>query len=1157
MDDVLLSEADGTCQQVPGPNEYSVEGQFGSTFPDGTRTFELSIRSQENGSEMLILTAGTLHRNGSINGDLFTADHAAHARVHLEPVDSGLVASSSPTPSPAVITAEPTLAPSPTPDDRLIDAEQPTTMLRVIAGVGAPLGSVEDVRAWERAFDESLRSAARTMALAEWLVGTDVANTSFEEFQSRLKLAQRSAEVSAAHADALDRITQKLLDRQESKAGQAARARAAAELLEKAGQPVLASKPQPVGGLRTPSQEVRELLSASYNDVRALRETIRIARRLGFSSRFIGAQLRALEGEVKAEAFRDEAVTHAWLDNRGTIIKAGSQLVFFALSVVASGGGTAVTTLGVAAEGGATLISGVSTAVSVAEDVLYVALGPDDGPVALPGIKGAADILSLVNLTNITDPTAAVSGIFWIGGKLGAALDQHLANHTYVDIRPPLDLDLPVLEFEELSEDDFPAFPDEIWNPPQFEELSDDEFAQFLDEIDAPVEFEELSDEEFARFLDDIGAPTAPCRPRQAAAVGVPPYEFPPGLALVSFIDLGRNDQGLQVFVGEVENTSRVVHRLTPASSFLSSDPRRNSAGSAGFGPRWIEPVRGVLTVADMMMAQNYRGEYEIHARVGRLKGEGKLTVIVTVFNESGAAIWEGFAGPSSGNFPGSNPPMGNSTTMVRRLPDDIAAKVAFYRVLAHESVPGAPTAEGVESEVGWSVAYGQGFSALDVSVQFDVVPTPYYGNTGYPFLGNSSLVAAIVSGEVRNDGDANARVIQLDFKWPNGATASARPAVQIIKPGQSVPFVFSLSVDNAEDLIPGYIHTNLDAGIPSFPPPAFVGIGRNPEVTLEQPMDPSFLSVTLGERRTIEGTGRAKGYNYYDKWQVIVDNETSLPLDSGIYVALASGGKVVSLIPAGVGILQPGESKEREIDSGRFFKGAPTIAGIYFYGICRICPEQLPPDSDTDGPVQDPGPDIGLLCDKMVTESGYETCKGIVDALAAQDEVDSATAQLEGDSCDDLSGENRDNCRVVVAVETNDISQLDGVTSDFALLLYIKMTGDLSVKDRLSTLGRQDEAHVLALIASISAEALPPTNYCDGLLIKDITNEDDVVDLCEIALRLVRAVNSDNPEECDALKETLRRDAEYHQDPELGFNQAFKCRQRLEDVRTMKEIFE
>ena len=808
MGDVLLPEADGTCQQMPGPNEYSVEGQFGSTYPDGTRTFELSVRSLEDRSEMLILTAGTLHRNGSINGDLFTADHAAHARVHLEPVDSGLVASSSPTPSPAVITAEPTLAPSPIPDDRPVDAEQPTTMLRVIVGVGAPLGSVEDVRAWERAFDESLRSAARTMALAEWLVGTDVANTSFEEFQSRLKLAQRSAEVSAAHADALDRITQKLLDRQESKAGQAALKRAAAELLEKAGQPVLASKPQPVGGLRTPSQEVRELLSASYNDVRALRQAIRIARRLGFSGRLIGAQLRALEGEVKSEAFHDEAVTHARLDNAGTIIKAGSQLVFFALSVAASGGGTAVTTLGVAAEGGMTLISGVSTAASVAEDVLYVALGPDDGPAALPGIKGAADILSLVNLTNITDPTAAVSGIFWIGGKVGAALDQHLANHTYVDIRPPLDLDLPVLEFEELSEDDFPAFPDDIGDPPQFEELSDDEFAQFLDEIVAPVEFEdlsdeefekyvdeigppdefeELSDEEFPRFPDDIGAPTGPRRPRQPAALGVPPYDFPPGLALVSFVDGGR-DRGLQVFVGEVENTSRVVHRMGSVRAFRAGDPRRESAGSdrsvadwifpgesavlrligvpedvtseqlqlamrSPSAARWVEPVRGVLTVVDTLFAQNDGGQYQIHARVGRLKGEGTFVVLVTAFDDSGRAIWGGGAGPPAGSLTAAWPPAAAHSVIVSTgttLPVDIAEKVAFYRVLAHEPVPEAPAADGAKSVVGWTVAYGQGFSELDISVSFDVVPTPYYDDGNYPFLARSTSTAAIVSGEVR-----------------------------------------------------------------------------------------------------------------------------------------------------------------------------------------------------------------------------------------------------------------------------------------------------------------------------------------------------------------------------------------------------------------------
>ena len=1224
MDDVLLSEADGTCQQVPGPNEYSVEGQFGSTYPDGTRTFELSIRSQEDGSEMLILTAGTLHRNGSINGDLFTADHAAHARVHFEPVDSGLVASSSPTPSPAVITAEPTLAPSPTPDDGLIDAEQPTTMLRVIAGVGAPLGSVEDVRAWERAFDESLRSAARTMALAEWLVGTDVANTSFEEFQSRLKLAQRSAEVSAAHADALDRIGQKLLDRQESKAGQTALKRTAAALLEKAGQPALASKPQRIGGLRTPSQDVRELLSASYNDVRALREAIRIARRLGFSSRFIGAQLRALEGEVKAEAFRDEAVTHAWLDNRGTIIKAGSQLVFFALSVVASGGGTAVTTLGVAAEGAATLISGVSTATSVAEDVLYVALGPDDGPVALPGIKGAADILSLVNLTNITDPTAAVSGIFWIGGKLGAALDQHLANHTYVDIRPPLDLDVPVLEFEELSEDDFPAFPDEIGDPPQFEELSDDEFAQFLDEIDAPIEFEELSeeefakyvdeigppdefeelsDEEFARFLDDSGAPTAPRRPRQLAAVGVPPYEFPPGLALGSFVDGGR-DRGRQVFVGEVENTSRVVHRATPARAFLAGDPRRESAGSPRFvadwifpgesavlrvagvpegvtagelqlsmnspsAARWVEPVRGVLTVVDTLFARDHRGDYEIHARVGRLKGEGEFAVLIAAFDDSGQAIWEGFAGHTeTGVETGWPPAVGHSTIFRTAVPADIAEKVAFYRVLAHERVPVAPAANGARSEVGWTVAYGQGFSVLDVSVRFEVVPTPYWGTSGYPFLDGNGQIAAIVSGEVRNDSDANVWIVGgLSFQWPNGRMTGAHPAEQIIEPGESRPFVTTLAETDAAEMIPGYAHTSPDAVIPSYPLPAFVGVGQGSVLTLKRPIDPSWVSVRFGSPRAIELVGRSKGYTYFS-WDTTVRNETGLPLDFFASAALASGGTVVALAPIPSRGDRPGLSVQGELDGGRPFKGSPTILRVYFSGTCRICPEQLPGDRDLGGPVQDPGPDVDLLCGKMVTEGGYNVCQGMVEALAGRGEVDSATAQLEAKTCDGLRGEQRDLCRVVVAVETGDKRQLEGVTDDLALLLYIQMTGDLSVRERLSTDAHRDSALILALVARISADNLPATSYCDDLLVRDLQDEDNSTFVCEASLRLVRAIVSDDASECDALLHTLvesteavsagfTREEQRVNAEEDRFNMVFECKQVLQDFRTLSAFGE
>ena len=435
MDDVLVSQADGRCQQVSGPNEYSVEGQFGSTYPDGTRTFELSIRSQEDGSGILILTPGTLHRNGSINGDLFTAGHSAHARVHLEPVQSGLVAGSAPTPSP-------TLRPSATASPADTTASTLTTRSPIAIEPGDLSLTPERMLEFQRRYIDAATATLQARVLINSTLFVDPSATTFEEFATRLDEAIRAIQIAEETAYDLEDLARDLLiDQLPSDGNEQVDA-------SKDGGRVDRSKPSPnvplgaepdAAGCRDKSAQAcaQTLIRTSYNDGRALGQAVTLAQRLGASSDSIRRELESLREESQNDAWWNENVWRR-LATYGEALAIGTKhtaaVLILVGTAVATGGGTSIAAFGTealtftGAQAFSLSLTGTAIMTQVAEDATYLAFGVrDESPTLFQGIRFGSDILTLgLSLPDPKNAINALNNLVVIGSNAESGLPEFL-----------------------------------------------------------------------------------------------------------------------------------------------------------------------------------------------------------------------------------------------------------------------------------------------------------------------------------------------------------------------------------------------------------------------------------------------------------------------------------------------------------------------------------------------------------------------------------------------------------------------------------------------------------------------------------------------------------------------------------------------------------
>ncbi|MEE8363109.1 MAG: hypothetical protein V3S18_03460 [Dehalococcoidia bacterium] len=1058
----------------------------------------------------------------------------------------------------------------------------------MIIGVGDALGTRAEIAAWQRAYSDAASAIARALVLSDSALLVDAGATSYAEFQARLAEAIEASSIAAAKADELDRLAQSLLNAHEGKTTDARAARSVASVTEAYLKPTSASKPQALTPIQPTSRDIRNLLRASYNDVNSLRQSIRLARNLGFSSRFIAAQLRTLEGQATSEAFTQEAEFHRLAENTSIVIKDGASVVVFVGSVFLSGGATAAAAGGSATAAAAgtgaaalqtasTVISGAALATTIVEDTAYIAFGTEDKPPIFQGIQRVSDIVSLVN---IADPQGVANTILWIGGHVANGLPTVLEDNENTLITVPTSPGDPTLEFEELTDEEFAEAYQEFEDAPEALALTPGHY-RLPD--DSRVTVPGLPDD-IKEILDE-----APLALPEADPLGVPPYHLPPGLVLINITRLPPDSSGIVQLAAAIENISAVPHdiggisgtftdssgRAEPARVGRRSDaflmpgevavvtiPSRVPDGFPDDSLRLtlegdtrreeFSPRRGVLSVVDTIFFKDHRDSYEIHARIGRLKGEGRFSAFVTLIDDIGQVLGEVTMQASSTALWPTAP--GESLILEAEVPQHLGRLVDFYRVFAYEPK--------IDPEFGWTVFEAEGIDEVDLEViSHGVTPTTYFPQAGDPFVINGHLVA-LISGEVRNNGDKPARVDRVQASWPDGNRSTAFLMAEVLEPNESTPFLIEYHLAHYSSYNPDYDYFSPDAGVPPLPTPAFNvtgGAAALPLPTLELAMPQDALTITTSLDRVFDATGRAKGYRWHT-WNTSATNDSDTPVNiTGVGLFMGTGGTPLDFQwITGAGLIEPGQTITDSVTMGAAVTGSASISSVWIRGICRDCVVELPPDFGSGSSAGVPEPvDPDVFCQGFRTQSGFDTCKGVVQALENDGQIDIDTQRLAGVTCDDLPFAERQTCRVVVAVETGDKSRLEGL-GDEALALYVIMSGDRSVLERISSDSVRDAAYAYLGVVGAARDPAntPPTDYCEGLTLT-IDDDDFVGDACEVGVATIRAFNNNDLGECDRLLETMQPYIERYGDPETPFEAQFLCQQHVADMRTLESKFQ
>ncbi len=310
---------------------------------------------------------------------------------------------------------------------------------------------------------------------------------------------------------------------------------------------------------------------------------------------------------------------------------------------------------------------------------------------------------------------------------------------------------------------------------------------------------------------------------------------------------------------------------------------------------------------------------------------------------------------------------------------------------------------------------------------------------------------------------------------------------------------------------------------------------------------------------RVFDATGRAKGYRWHT-WNTSATNDSDTPVNiTGVGLFMGAGGTPLDFQwITGAGLIEPGQTITDSVTMGAAVTGSASISSVWIRGICRDCVVELPPDFGSGSFAGVPEPvDPDVFCQGFRTQSGFDTCKGVVQALENDGQIDIDTQRLAGVTCDDLPFAERQTCRVVVAVETGDKSRLEGL-GDEALALYVIMSGDRSVLERISSDSVRDAAYAYLGVVGAARDPAntPPTDYCEGLTLT-IDDDDFLGDACEVGVATIRAFNNNDLGECDRLLETMQPYIERYGDPETPFEAQFLCQQHVADMRTLESKFQ
>ena len=1075
------------------------------------------------------------------------------------------------TPGPTVAPVSPSSQPTPsssveseskdTSDDTISSKPGQRVVERLPVSVGQWFSDSELIDQWREAIQEAAESAAEALILTNSAILVDPRRTSFEDFERRLGQAIEATERAEAYSAFVEELSAQVLAAELAAPTAAERKRAVTARLEKYVEPTSLGKATPDRAGPSRSQEVRDRLRASYDDPRALRVAIRWAKEVGASNRLISAQLGALAGEVQSETWSDVATTAGRLETSAIVIKNGAALTVFAGGVALSGGGAAAAagaaeTGGAAAAtgwgstlftGGTTLLGGLSTAIGLGEDTAYIITGEMGEDTAFTnGVKGLNELVGFFTFSG----SNVASKVMYVGQKGQQGYEYFFGDkkNSRITMPDPSDPD-PVVEFEELSDDELAAEYEKEFGPPP-EVQPGLVPGDYRDEADGTLR---VADDPTAREILGVAPLVAP----DLLTVTSANVKLPPGLLLESIYESPPDSQGRSILIGSLKSTvSFPFESLSVSAEFRLPDGKiRHSAtlpyeyllGESAVPfqvdklsddytvvvtnkPTQVTLDGPTLVVAELVFTKNPPGIsgisdpedpqlYEVRARVVRTNPSDKPWVGKLIFVDDN----DRFVGFQS--FRGDRLEVGEEHTVFVRMPphlaDDITAAVGL--VLVEGSVrDGAIAFEGDLTE---------GVEVTDLEFQnlFETV-TPYAPDENFSgYVDSLGGYAAFASGELVNVGNRTVQLRSVGQEWEGGYSPQTNIGLQTLRPGEKIAFIVRLSWDKYREILPSFNYFEAGAIPPRFP-------------TVKLTLPDAHLRVDYPRARDLletsfqgffEGTHNlgspAHGFTFWEGHMTLRNKSDRTVENALVRAAFLDGSKVVGVeIPHLVGSLAttvdlaPGESVQMIAELRTGMRVRPSGFIPYISGDCVDCEGHIPDKireriAGQSRLLPGQGPDV---CSQFQSPSGFQVCRSLQQFATAASSGVFDNAALKTVDCNSVLAINRMTCFAIQAADARDPSSMRRF-GDTGLATYIALTGDTSVLEEISSDEVRDDAFTFALVYS-DEDNIPDDGHCEGLR-GGHENEDVATSVCERALAVMRAFLANDTEACARLPERLR----------------------------------